>query len=223
MTFAGYTWSVKASSGPVGPGPNYFSDSSESVRVDGAGLHMRLTYRVGRWHAAEIVLDRSLGYGTYRFTVASLVGRLDPNVVLGLFTWSDDTAYNNREIDIEVARWGNPTAPTNAQYVVQPSTVLGNTFRFVLPDGAGSVHELTWAPKAVSFRSVTAAGAAIADWKYGGKDVPRAKNERARINLWLTGGKPPTDGAEVEVVLSDFSHAAPFVPSETRRRYGSWT
>ncbi|MDQ4089270.1 MAG: hypothetical protein M3163_03045 [Actinomycetota bacterium] len=47
-------------------------------------------------------------------------GRLDPNVVLGLFSWSDDPAYNYREIDIEVARWGDVAGDTNAQYVVQP-------------------------------------------------------------------------------------------------------
>ena len=32
--------------------------------------------------------------------------RIDPNAVLGMFTWSyDDSAYNYREIDIELSRW----------------------------------------------------------------------------------------------------------------------
>jgi hypothetical protein len=35
--------------------------------------------------------------------------------------------------------------------------------------------------------------------------VPSAGDERTRINLWLDGGSPPTDGAEVEVVLSAFT------------------
>lgn len=39
------------------------------------------------------------------------------------------------------------------------------------------------------------------------------KNERTRINLWLAGGKAPTDDAEVEVVISGLSHAARWPPS----------
>ena len=206
MAFAGHTWSVKASAGPVGPGPNVFSDSPENVWVDGAGLHLRITYRASRWRAAEVVLHRTLGYGTYRFTVASPVGRLDPNVVLGLFTWSDDPGCNHREIDIELARWGNPAAAFNAHYVVQPSSAVGNVWSFVYPDdGAGSVHEFMWAADAVRFRSATALGAPIADWKYTGRDVPKTENERVRINVWLHGGAAPMNGNEVEVVISDFS------------------
>ena len=207
VSFAGYSWSVKASSDLAGPGPNFFSDSPENVWVDEAGLHLRITYRDGQWQAAEVGLDRSLGSGTYRFTVASPVGQLDPNVVLGLFTWSDAPAYNHREIDIEVAKWGDPAAATNAQYVVQPYDRNGNLRRFTQPDVAGSVQEFSWASKSVTFRSATAAGATIASWKYTGRDVPRAGNERTRINLWLNGGAPPTDGAEVEVVLSNFSYS----------------
>jgi len=206
VAFSGYSWAVKASPGVVGPGPNYFSDSPENVWVDDAGgLHLRITHRDGAWQAAEVVVDRSLGYGTYRFDLASPLGRLDPNVVLGLFTWSDDAAYNHREIDVEVARWGNAAAASNAQYVVQPSGRAGNLRTFALPDVAPTVHEFTWAPKAVTFRSATAAGTNIAGWKYTGRDVPRSGNERTRINLWLARGNPPTDGAEVEVVLSNFT------------------
>ena len=206
MAFAGYTCSVKASAAPVGPGPNFFSDSLENVWVDGAGLHLRITLRNGRWRAAEVVLDRSLGYGTYRFTVASPVGRLNPNVVLGLFTWSDDDADNHREIDIEMARWGNPASATNAQYVVQSSGTPGNVSDFAQPDAPGSTHEFTWAAKAVTFRSATASGATFATWTYTGMDVPKPGNERIRINLWLHRGAPPMHGAAVEDVISDFSH-----------------
>jgi len=206
VAFSGYSWAAKASTEPVGPGPNVFSDSPENVWVDSGGqLHLRITHRDGRWRAAEVVLGRSLGYGTYRFTLASPVGRLDPNVVLGLFTWSDDPAYNHREIDVEVARWGNAPTARNAQYVVQPYDHPGNLVTFVQPDTAPTSHEFTWAPNGVSFRSATAGGSTIAAWKYGGPDVPRAGDERTRINLWLDRGTPPTNGAEVEVVLSGFS------------------
>jgi hypothetical protein len=182
-----------------------FSDSPENVWVDTSGqLHLRITYRDGRWLAAEVVLDRSLGYGTYQFRLASPTGHLDPNVVLGLFTWSDNPAYNNREIDIEFAKWGG-AATQNAQYVVQPYSRPGNLFSFVQPGDASSTHQFTWASKRVTFLSTSAAGATIASYQYGGRDVPRAGDERTHINLWLDGGAPPTDGKEVEVVLSGFS------------------
>jgi hypothetical protein len=60
------------------------SDSPENVGVETGGqLHLRITYRNGQWLAAEVVVDRSLGYGTYAFNLTSPTGRLDPNVVLG--------------------------------------------------------------------------------------------------------------------------------------------
>lgn len=205
VAFAGSSWAVKASTGVVGPGPNVFSDSGQNVWVDAGGqLHMRITNRDGQWQSAEVILDRSLGYGTYRWTLASPVGRLDPNVVLGLFTWSDDAAYNHREIDIEMARWGNSTSAANAQYAVQPWDGPGNLVRFTQPDASPTTHEFTWTQKSVSFRSATAAGQTISAWNYAGRNVPRAGNERTRMNLWLNGGAPPTNGAEVEVVLSGF-------------------
>jgi hypothetical protein len=51
------------------------------------------------------------------------VDKLDPNMVLGLFTYDSDPAFNNREIDIEASRLGNAADPTNAQFVVQPYTI----------------------------------------------------------------------------------------------------
>lgn len=209
VTFAGSSWAVKASAGLVGPGPNVFSDSPENVWVDSAGrLHLRITYREGRWLSAEVILGRSLGYGTYRFDVESSAGQLDPSVVLGLFTWSDRPASNHREIDVELARWGDAASATNAQYVVQPYDQPGNLVRFQQPAEGATSHQFTWTSKAVSFLSTTATGATIASWKYTGRSVPKAGDERARINLWLYGGAPPTDGNEVEVVLSGFSFTA---------------
>lgn len=208
VTFAGSSWAVKASTGLVGPGPNVFSDSPENVWVDSSGrLHLRITYRGGRWLAAEVILGQSLGYGTYRFDVESPTGQLDPNVVLGMFTWSDSAASNHREIDVELAKWGDAASTTNAQYVVQPYDVAGNLVRFRQPAEGPTSHQFTWTSKAVSFLSATGAGGPIASWKYAGRSVPKVGDERARINLWLYRGAPPTDGNEVEVVLSGFTFA----------------
>ena len=206
VSFAGYSWTVKSAADVLGPGPNLFSDSAQNVWVDAAGqLHLRITYRDGRWQCAEVILDRSLGYGTYTFRIATPIGDLDPNITLGLFTWDDNPASNHREIDVEFARWGNALDPTNAQFVVQPSEQAGNLMRFAQPLAAPSVHSFTWAAKSVTFASTNATGQAIAGWRYAGRDVPRAGRERTHLNLWLNKGAPPVNGAEQEVVVSSFS------------------
>jgi len=206
VSFAGYSWNVKSAADVLGPGPNLFSDSAQNVWVDAAGqLHLRITYRDGRWQCAEVILDRSLGYGTYTFRIATPIGDLDPNITLGLFTWDDNPASHHREIDIEFARWGNALDPTNAQFVVQPSDQAGNLMRFAQPLAAPSVHSFTWRAKSVTFASTDATGQAIAGWRYAGRNVPRAGQERTHLNLWLDKGAPPVNGAEQEVVVSSFS------------------
>src|SRR5262245_21295616 len=68
ISFSGKTWLVKSSTGKVGPGPNYFSDSTDNVWVDAGGrLHLKITKAKGKWSSAEIVSADSFGYGTYRF------------------------------------------------------------------------------------------------------------------------------------------------------------
>lgn len=137
IEFSGCTWDVKSSAGKVGPGPNYFSNSPDNVWVDDAGrLHLKLTRSKGRWYAAEVVNRQSLGRGTYTWVLDSPVDSLDPNVVLGLFTWNDDPAYHHRELDIEFARWGNAADPTNGQFVVQPYDHTGNLVRITQAAGA---------------------------------------------------------------------------------------
>jgi hypothetical protein len=68
------------------------------------------------------------------------VDKLDPNVVLGLFTWSDKAPSAHREIDIEFARWANAADPTNAQYVVQAYGGAGHLARFTQLATATSTH-----------------------------------------------------------------------------------
>ena len=55
ISFSGYDWWVKTSFGLVGPGPNYFSDSTNNVWLDAQGrLHLRITNRSNQWQCAEV-------------------------------------------------------------------------------------------------------------------------------------------------------------------------
>ncbi|HWS99441.1 MAG TPA: glycoside hydrolase family 16 protein [Pyrinomonadaceae bacterium] len=209
IQFSGYEWVVKSSEGRVGPGPNYFSDGGDNVTVDDRGrLHLRLTERDGRWYCAEVVSARSFGYGTYRFYLDTPAEALDPQAVLGMFTWNDDPAYNHREIDIEVSRWGRADNQ-NGQFVVQPYTRPTNVVRFQIPAGLrATTHLFTWRPDGVfaqSFKGHAAApepGSVIRQHNFT-QGIPRAGGENARINLWLLAGRPPRAG-EQEVVVSKF-------------------
>jgi hypothetical protein len=208
IQFSGMTWDVKASMSVLGPGPNYFSDSTNDVWVDASGaLHLRIAYHDDRWNCTEIIASNSLGYGTYVFHLGGGLSNLDKNMVVGLFTW-DTTApqFNYREIDIEFSRWGVGGDP-NAQYVVQPWSAAGNRFRFDLAEDRESTHHFTWRSNSVSFGScygwtrTPAEPDAVTNWAYTGNSVPPCGDEHPRINFWLMHGLPPSAGQGGEIVV----------------------
>jgi hypothetical protein len=206
IVWSGATWTIKTSAGLVGPGPNRFDRANVSVDAFG-NLHLRIAKNAAnQWTCAEIIAPESHGYGTYTFAIGSRVDALDPNVVLGLFTWSDRPQYAHREIDIEFARWGNPSDPTNAQYVVQPYDRPAHLMRFFQPPTAVSTHRFTWQPGQVTWESYDESGRLIDDYAYAGTDVPKPGDERVRLNLWLFRGAPPTDSNAVDVTVASFTY-----------------
>lgn len=215
IQFSGYEWRVKSSSERVGPGPNYFSDSGNNVEVDAKGrLHLRITKRGERWYCAEVISEKSFGYGTYRFYLDTKADVLDPGVVLGMFTWSDDPAYSHREIDIEISRWGDANNK-NAQFVIQPYTRPQNIVRFQIPRRLDkTMHWFRWEPNSVSFQSLMGLNSgpghdnAIIRKHSFAEGIPQAGDENARMNLWLINGQPPTDNGVVEIIIEKFE----FVP-----------
>ena len=216
LHFAGYDWLAKTSSVLVGPGPNYFSDSLDNVWIDSQGsLHLRLTRDAsGQWSSCEVVLQRSLGYGTYTFQLDATSNELDVNAVLGMFTWNDDPTDNHRELDIEIARWGQSSAP-NGRYTVQPYQVPGRMFDFQQPPvGAQTTQRIDWHPDRVRFQSwmgwsssPPSTDAMIAEHTFD-SGVPRPGGEQTRINLWLDRGAAPVDMLGTEVIVRNFE----FVP-----------
>ena len=127
-------------------------DAENAWTDDTGALHLQIAPSSDSWTCAEVILTRSLGYGSYSFVVRD-VTHLPPTVVLGLFTW-DDVAGDQRfrEMDVEISRWGDP-ANANAQYVVQPYYVPANVSRFQAPAGT-LTHTLRWEVGGASFRTV---------------------------------------------------------------------
>jgi hypothetical protein len=209
LLFSGYEWVVKSSRDLVGPGPNVFS--RDNVTVDSAGrLHLQIARRGDTWTSAEISSLRAFGYGIFRFTVVA--GPRDPRAVLGLFTWDEDgwDSYH-REIDIEISRWGDSDHP-NAQCVVQPSRRPGNTVRFEMPAGP-AVHEFTWSQRGVTClsRLLHTTGDPPTPTFLHRRELAESPPEggaNVRINLWLSDGLPPSNGATVDAIIERFE----FVP-----------
>ena len=163
LQFSGYEWTVRASPGARG-GYNEYDFSNAWTAADGA-LHMRITGEPGKWSCAQVILNRSLGYSTYRLTVRDTSG-LDPAAVFAMYTLSDAGAAaavrNPREWDVEISRWGEPSGK-NARYLLQPAYLGQNTVWFSAPPDVLS-HQIRW--EAGSVRMTTIRGeerAAIAD------------------------------------------------------------
>lgn len=204
IQFSGETWVVKSSPAPVGPGPNYFSDSPENVWVDNLGrLHLQVTNRGGTWYCAEIVSKRLIGYGRYTVQIDTSP-QLDKNVIFGAFSYADAERVSH-EIDmLELGKFGNANDSNNAQNVVQPFTTQGNQMRFVLPQIAPTVHKMTWLQDTLSFQSLDQFGGLLHQWTYAGQR-PTTDSDRLnfRLNLWLVA--PPSDGKEAEIIVNRLS------------------
>jgi hypothetical protein len=201
---------VKSSKLGIGPGPNFFSDRSENVWIDNHGfLHLRISYRAGKWWSAEVVCDCSPGFGTYAVRVpAGTIRDFDANAVLGLFNWSDDAAFAHREIDFEFSTWGEKENATgNSQFVVQPYDQPGHTNRFFLrPAVAPALLSYSWMPRRVLFTAVSGSGERLRSFEYRGA-IPDGGNPR--INLWLLRGQAPQSARDIEVVVEAFTFEKP--------------
>ncbi|UZJ79584.1 glycoside hydrolase family 16 protein [Fictibacillus sp. KU28468] len=219
LRFSGYDWIIKESGDrTIGPGPNYWSRDNAWVDKNGK-LHLIITKRNGIWYCPQVVNTKALGYGTYRFYVEGRIDQIDPNAVIGLYTYDsksiDAKANNYREIDIEFSDWGNPQ-PARAQYTIQPSAIKGNSYLkpFSLK-GGNTTHSFTWEPKLITFSSIhghyktpPSNKYVISSWTYKGANVPNPSQERASINYWLFRGNAPQNKKETEIVIKNFE----FIP-----------
>lgn len=228
IDFSGITWTVKKyTNNPHGPGPNFYSDSTSDVWVDGNGkLHLKIVNRNGKWYCTEVNADTSFGYGTYVFYLKTKASGIDPNAVAGFFTYDlcpNEKNYHDygknypigernvwREIDIEVSKWGNPDAK-NAQYVVQPWDVNGNIYRFNIDSNTITTHCFTWTKDSITFTSFygdeePSPMNQICSWSYSGRYIPHPENEVPMINFWLFDGISPSNNIQQEIIIKKFKY-----------------
>jgi hypothetical protein len=207
LTFAGYQWTVKSSTTPIGPGPNLFDATGPFVDSSG-NLHLQIVHTAAGWESSEVILDPTLGYGTYSWTVDGPLSTLDPSVVMALFTYDNaNTSPSNREIDFEASRWGDAGSVADAQYVVQPYLTPGNIEGITLPQSNVTTVTMTWVPGSVTFSADS-----LPPWTNSSSSVPTSATEQLHMNLFLFQGNAPTNGQPVSVEVTNFQFTSSTPP-----------
>jgi hypothetical protein len=199
LLFGGYPWLVRQTPNTPGGTLNYYDPAN--AWIDPAGfLHLKIAGNPNHWTSAEINLRRSLGYGTYRFVIGD-VAHLQPSVAFTMLTWDDSGPA--REMDIEISRWGDPTA-RDCQFVIQPYHVPANTVQFELPSGPVTFM-LRWSPGRAEFRAYRGVvsrwdAQAVGEHVFT-SGVPSPGNELIHMDLYVFGdtGNPLRHGSEVTI------------------------
>jgi hypothetical protein len=206
INWCGFYWDVRPNMDVSAPGPNRWSE--RLVNVDRRGrLHLRINEVAGVWRCSEVHLERAFGWGRYQFSIMTDIRRLDPQAVLGLFTYDWEAKQEGAgEVDIEFAKWGDSTELTNTEYSVQP-VIADTTHRnHRLRVGPPPYHcVIDWREHEVSFM-IRDGLMDLNEWK---SDYPPPKPSDTTwpfINLWLNKGNEPPRSQEV--VLSRFRFSA---------------
>jgi hypothetical protein len=198
VSWSGYTWSVR-SRGSGGPGPNNWSDSQANVRVSGSDLLLSVAKDPsGHWASAEVENQRNLGYGTYRWVVASDLSGLDAYQVLGMFTYGGWGPWIT-EIDLEPSHWGNLSWSNGSAAVWQNASTRANeAHTFDYSNRPPYVNQFVWSPGRVDFLVTDATGAVLLNWTVT-TGVPRPSSEVPIINFWRFHNVPPTGVTTVRI------------------------
>ena len=178
IDFSGHPWRLRDAPSSRG-GQNIYSPSNISVDEKGA-MHLRISKTENDWSCAEASMMRNLGYGTYEFVVRGL-DALEPAAVFGMFTYDyASAAVHNREMNIEISRWGDSTKK-NAQYVLQPYYVAANVHRFNAP--AGTLRfSLHWEQDRATFRTLRGS-TTVSEYTFTA-NVPSPGIESIRVVLY---------------------------------------
>ena len=204
ISFSGYEWEILQI--PSDSGGVMHENRASNVWTDARGaLHLRIAREASDWTCAEVILQRSLGYGTYSFRVKEMP-RLEPGTVLAMFTWDElEAGQNHRELDVELSQWGDPQSK-NGQFTVQPYYVPPNVYRFNYPSPP-LTYSFRWEPRRAAFLAAQETSAkpshVIAQHVFT-SGIPSPGGERVHINLYIYGKSRTPQQKGVEVVLEKF-------------------
>ncbi|MGA1987849.1 MAG: hypothetical protein ABSG72_16405 [Candidatus Sulfotelmatobacter sp.] len=206
VSFSGLQWRVRKVPSDRGGTRNLYDPSNVYVDQSGA-LHLQIVNRNNQWTCSEVNLTRSLGYGTYVFTVED-TSNLDPAAFFEIFTWDHSSVQGNHgEFDINISRRGDPKNE-NGQFTVQPAFLPLNLSRFTAPAGKLRLT-IIWEEGRVTMLTSRVSGKEI---RLVAKhvftdEVPRPVDESVRMVLYAYSDpnhKLPTISHRAEVVVDHF-------------------
>jgi hypothetical protein len=208
LRFSGYDWKVRTVSAARG-GLNNLYDADNAWTDESGALHLRISNKPAGWTCAQVVLARSLGYGTYNFVVRD-TAHLDPAVVLSLHTYDDSAGDQHfREWDIEIGRWGRTPSRENAQFGIQPFYVPGNLARFKEPPGT-LTYSMLWEPGRTVFKafrgsSIQSGARPFSEHTFT-SGVPSPGQELLEAMFYIVASKKSPVQKNTEVIIDKFEY-----------------
>jgi hypothetical protein len=177
-----------------------------------------------------------LGFGTYRFDVLTPLNDLDKNLNFALYQYSKfnqpEPHLQYREVDyLEVVRWGleytNPAAPPD-WYPYRAKTTVFPNISSPLGDGKADENDktfdITYAGPTTHigirkrdsvYYQMSGGGTELFSWKFSSPEpdiwIPQIPL-LVYIGFEMYQSRPPSNGLEQEVVVTDFT----FTPAEVR-------
>jgi hypothetical protein len=214
VQWQGEVWTARES--PLvrqNPNQNYWLATPRNVFTDDQDRLHLIADRCGiNWCGAAVSTTKNdYSYGTYRFVLDTPMGDLDPNTVIGMFTFNKDVKPSHQESDVELSPWGatDPTA-RNAQWVIQPWKEPGHLVEFTVPRMQPMTYEFNWRPKSVTFKArigIEPDGPVVSKWKsteiLPGVATPGTE---VHLNIWFRKGFAPLDGSAQEAVFRSFTY-----------------
>jgi hypothetical protein len=207
LRFSTYDWTVLQTGSDRHGTPHRYEVSNTSVDEQGY-LHLRVTKQGTEWTCAEVVLQRSLGYGRYSAVVDGL-DRFEPATVFDVFTWDPaGTDQNRREMNTQFARWGDAKAE-NAEFSVQPYYRPANTYRYSTSK-TPVLLTMLWQSGRVKFNtsSIDASGRtqrSIAEHTFTA-DIPSPESESIHLNLCTFDYGRVHQISDAEVIVKSFGY-----------------
>jgi hypothetical protein len=208
LKFSGYDWDVRTIQSDRGGSNHPYRGDNAWTDSTGA-LHLRISQTSNDWSCAEVVLNRSLGYGTYVLVVRD-ISHLEPAAVLSMTTfddWGGEQYY--REMDVEVSRWGDASSKNNAQYVIEPYYHPDNVYQFVAPSGT-LTYSMQWESghakfKTVRGKSLGKGAPAISEHEFT-SGIPTPGQERLQLFFYVVASDKNPLQHNNEVVLEKFEY-----------------
>jgi hypothetical protein len=231
LTFAGRVWKVMAGTEMLAEGVmDNFSEKNAWVDSEGT-LHYAIRQEEGQWKCAVLMLDDSLGYGTYVFEYHGRMDLLDEQAVneIQIFSGMSCESESYYPPVFTMNDWDRD-AIDNVK-MLSYNTYIEDQFDdsdddysqpFILnltDEESDFTTYVTWTKGKVTARTYLGActengppppTALFHKWSYCGPGVQKPAGQKVHLGLWLKGNNPPANGKEVEVQMTDFR----FLPEE---------